>query len=101
MFYVYIATDSTVLKFATKAFSSMKQSHILPYMEPAKCRSMLLSSYIKNGMSSSFTQQDIGNIEGDLMKAITFLEKMHSVHGNVSEDFILIEKVSLTMCNCC
>ena len=70
----------------------MTSSHIIPALDGVKSRPYLLSSYTKQP-KCPFSMVDVDAIEHDLMKAIQFLKKSDIIHGSITEDTVLIEKV--------
>ena len=54
---------------------------------------------MKPGPSLSFTKDDLKYIEADLTQALEKLHERKIHHGNINEDFVLIEKpVSVPVC---
>ncbi|XP_072025541.1 G-protein coupled receptor GRL101-like [Amphiura filiformis] len=75
------------------ALTTQRNSRLLPFMTRVMCREFLLSTY-QSRNDDQFTMKDIEGITADLNKALEYLHNSNVTHGCISEDLILIERIS-------
>ena len=71
---------------------SQRTNRLVPLMAQTRCRQYLLSTYVARA-AAKFSNSEIELIQTDLQKALACLHDNKFAHGNIAEDYILIEKV--------
>lgn len=77
--------------------ADLSESHLLPILT-FRCRNILLARLIQRS-DWHLQKSDVTTIESDLKKALDMLHRCGFLHGNVNEDHVVIDQVSIFQFN--